>query len=291
MQAMHNQSGSVVRLISEAKRYPILTPEREREVAIAWRSAQDRAALDELVGSHLRLVIKIARGFAGYGLPLADLVAEGNIGLMQAANKFEPERGFRFSTYAMWWIRAAIQEYVLRSWSLVRIGTTEAQRKLFFNLRRLKAKLAAFAQGDLAPETVTAIAGELYVPEGDVVEMNRRLAGADASLNARVATDSDSDLLERVPDERPDQETVVGEAEEIHRRHALLGMALEALDPRERAIVMARKLEEKPATFEELSQRFAVSPERIRQIETRAVAKMARSVANVSKPHAVRVAA
>lgn len=281
----------MVRLISEANRYPMLTPEREREIAIAWRSAQDRAALDALVGSHLRLVIKIARGFAGYGLPLADLVAEGNIGLMQAANKFEPERGFRFSTYAIWWIRAAIQEYVLRSWSLVKVGTTEAQRRLFFNLRHLKAKLAAFGQGDLAPEAVAAIAEDLQVAESAVVEMNRRLAGADASLNARGASDADSDPLEHVPDERPDQETVVGEAEEIRRRHALLGMALEALDPRERAIVTARKLEEKPATFEELSQRFAVSPERIRQIEARAVAKMARSVTNMSKPHPVHVAA
>lgn len=289
---MRSQPDStVVRLINEAKRYPILSPEREREIAIAWRSSQDRAALDALVGSHLRLVIKIARGFVGYGLPLADLVAEGNIGLMQAANKFEPERGFRFSTYAMWWIRAGIQEYILHSWSLVKIGTTGAQRTLFFNLRRLKAQLAAFEQGDLAPEAVAAIAENLQVAESAVVEMNRRLAGADASLNVMVGSNADGDLLERVPDERPNQETVVGEAEEIHRRRALLGMALEALNPRERAIVMARKLEEKPATFEELSRRFAVSPERIRQIEMCAVAKMARSVTNVSKPHPVRVAA
>ena len=281
----------MVRLISEANRYPMLTPEREREVAIAWRSVQDRAALDALVGSHLRLVIKIARGFAGYGLPLADLVAEGNIGLMQAANKFDPERGFRFSTYAMWWIRAAIQEYVLRSWSLVKIGTTGAQRTLFFNLRRLKAKLAAFEQGDLAPEAVAAIAEDLQVAESAVVEMNRRLAGTDASLNARGTSDADGDLLERVPDERPDQETVVGEAEEIHRRRALLGMALETLDPRERAIVTARKLAEKPATFEELSRRFAVSPERIRQIEVRAISKMSGSMTNITTPDRATAAA
>lgn len=288
---MHSQPNSVVRFISEANRYPMLTPEREHEIAVAWRSAQDRAALDELVGSHLRLVIKVARGFTGYGLPFADLVAEGNIGLMQATNKFEPERGFRFSTYAMWWIRAAIQEYVLRSWSLVKIGTTGAQRTLFFNLRRLTAKLAAFEQGDLAPEATAMIAEHLRVAESAVVEMNRRLAGADASLNARVADDADGDLLERVPDERPDQEAVVGEAEETRWRRALLGMALEALDPRERAIVTARRLAEKPATYENLSQRFAVSHERIRQIETRAVAKMARSMTTVSKPHPVRVAA
>jgi RNA polymerase sigma-32 factor len=280
---MHMQSDPIVaRLISDAKRYSMLTVEREREVAMAWRSRQDRTALDELVGSHLRLVIKVARGFAGYGLPLADLVAEGNIGLMQAAAKFEPERGFRFATYAMWWIRAAIQEYVLRSWSLVRIGTTAAQKKLFFNLRRAKAQLAAFEQGDLAPEAVAAIAEDLQVTENAVVEMNRRLAGTDASLNAPVVSESGSELLELVPDERPDQETALGEAEEVRRHRALLGMALETLNARERTIIVAHQLRERPATFEELSQQFAVSPERIRQIEVRAIAKLARSVANVT---------
>jgi len=166
---------TLTRFVTEAKRYPMLSPEREREIAIAWHDRDDRAALDELVGSHLRLVVKIARGFAGYGLPLADLVAEGNMGLMQAAEKFEPARGFRFATYAMWWIRAAIQEYILHSWSLVKIGTTAAQKKLFFNLRRLKARLEEFDQGDLSPESVALIAKELDVSEGEVVDMNRRL--------------------------------------------------------------------------------------------------------------------
>jgi len=179
MQPMNVKLDSTLtRFVEEAKRYPMLTPEREREIATAWRERKDRAALDELVGSHLRLVVKIARGFIGYGLPLADLVAEGNIGLMQAAEKFEPARGFRFATYAMWWIRASIQEYILHSWSLVKIGTTAAQKKLFFNLRRLKARLEEFDQGDMRPETVAAIAKELDVPEGEVIEMNRRLAAS-----------------------------------------------------------------------------------------------------------------
>ena|SRR5487761_99124 len=289
---MHRQSDpTVVHLLSAAKRYPMLTLEREREIATAWRTHRDRAALDELVGSHLRLVIKIARGFAGYGLPLADLVAEGNIGLMQAADKFEPERGARFATYAMWWIRAAIQEYVLRSWSLVKIGTTEAQRKLFFNLRRLKAKLGAFEQGDLPPEVVAAIADDLRVAESAVIEMNRRLAGADASLNVMVGSDTDSDLLERVPDERPDQEAMTGEIEERRQHRAVLTAALKNLDPRERAIVVARKLRENPATFEELSRRFAVSRSRIQQIEARAIEKMVRTVTNANGSHPVSVAA
>src|SRR3974390_2518813 len=180
---------TLTRFVEEAKRYPMLTPERERAIATAWRERKDRAALDELVGSHLRLVVKIARGFAGYGLPLADLVAEGNVGLMQAAEKFDPERGFRFATYAMWWIRASIQEYILHSWSLVKIGTTAAQKKLFFNLRRLKGQIQAIEEGDLTPEHVAKIAKELEVPEGDVISMNRRLMAPDHSLNAPLRAD------------------------------------------------------------------------------------------------------
>ena len=277
---------SLVRFVEEAKRYPMLSPERENEIALAWRDKGDRVALDTLVGSHLRLVVKIARGFAGYGLPLADLVAEGNVGLMQAAEKFDPDRGFRFATYAMWWIRAAIQEYILHSWSLVKIGTTAAQKKLFFNLRRLKARLQQFDQGDLLPETVTSIAMTLDVPEAEVIEMNRRLSGPDNSLNAVLGTDADSEWLELLPDERPSQEVVIGDLEESRRRRDLLGAALKKLNPREREIVVERRLKDEPATLEELSHRYAVSRERIRQIEVRAVEKLQRAVvaANASRP-------
>src|SRR5262249_684904 len=233
-----NRGDALNQLLGEPKRFPILTPEREQELARAWRRHGDAAALRDLLGSHLRLVVKIARGFAGYGLPLADLVAEGNVGLMQAAEKFEPERGFRFATYAMWWIRASIQEYILHSWSLVKIGTTAAQKNIFFNLRRLKAKLQEFEQGDLRPETVATIAKELDVPEAEVIEMNRRLGGVDNSLNAMLSGDADSEWLELLPDDRPTQETVVGDIEEGRRRRSLLGAALKKLNPREREIVV-----------------------------------------------------
>jgi RNA polymerase sigma-32 factor len=277
---------SLVRFVEEAKRYPMLSPERENEIALAWRDHGDRVALDALVGSHLRLVVKIARGFAGYGLPLADLVAEGNVGLMQAAEKFDPDRGFRFATYAMWWIRASIQEYILHSWSLVKIGTTAAQKKLFFNLRRMKAQLQQFDQGDLLPETVRTIAENLDVPEAEVVEMNRRLSGPDNSLNAMLGSEADSEWLELLPDERPSQETVIGDLEEGRRRRDLLGAALKKLNPREREIVVERRLKDEPATLEELSHRYAVSRERIRQIEVRAVEKLQKAViaANTSRP-------
>ena len=277
---------SLSRFVTEAKRYPMLTHEREREVAAAWHEKTDRAALDELVGSHLRLVVKIARGFAGYGLPLADLVAEGNVGLMQAAEKFDPDRGFRFATYAMWWIRASIQEYILHSWSLVKIGTTAAQKKLFFNLRRLKAQLQQFEQGDLPREAVTAIAVELDVSETEVIEMNRRLGGADTSLNAPLGGEAESEWLELLPDERPSQETVLGDLEEGRRRRDLLGVALKKLNPREREIVVERRLKDEPATLEELSHKYAVSRERIRQIEVRAFEKLQKAVTAANISHA-----
>jgi RNA polymerase sigma-32 factor len=273
---------SLVRLVEEAKRFPMLTQEREHELAIAWSTQRDRAALEQLLGSHLRLVVKIARGFGGYGLPLADLVAEGNVGLMQAAEKFDPERGFRFATYAMWWVRAAIQEYILHSWSLVKMGTTAAQKKLFFNLRKLKGRMEEFEQGDLSPEAVAAIATELDVPAAEVIEMNRRLAGGDNSLNAMLGKDSDSEWLEMLPDEGPSQETMLGDLEELRRQRALLGTALEKLNPRERAILLERRLAEEPATLEELSHRYAVSRERIRQIEVRAFEKLQKAVLNAA---------
>jgi RNA polymerase sigma-32 factor len=231
------------------------------------------------VGSHLRLVVKIARGFTGYGLPLADLVAEGNVGLMQAAEKFDPDRGFRFATYAMWWIRASIQEYILHSWSLVKMGTTAAQKKLFFNLRRLKGQMAELDQGDLPPEAVAKIATELDVPESEVIEMNRRLAGSDNSLNAVMGgVDGDSEWLDMLPDESPSQETIVGDRKELRQRREMLDVALKKLNPRERDIIFERRLKDEPSTLEELSHRYAVSRERIRQIEVRAFEKLQRAM-------------
>jgi RNA polymerase sigma-32 factor len=272
---------SLVRFVEEAKRFPMLSPEREQELAYAWRDRQDPEALKQLVGSHLRLVVKIARGFTGYGLPLADLVAEGNVGLMQAAEKFDPTRGFRFATYAMWWIRAAIQEYILHSWSLVKMGTTAAQKKLFFNLRKLKGRMEQLEQGDLSPEAVTKIATELDVPESEVVEMNRRLGGADNSLNALmggVGADGDAEWLDMLPDESPSQETMIVERDELQRRRVLLDGALKKLNPRERDIIFERRLKDEPSTLEELSHRYAVSRERIRQIEVRAFEKLQRAM-------------
>jgi RNA polymerase sigma-32 factor len=269
---------SLIRLVEEAKRFPMLSLEREQELAHGWRDARDPAALNALIGSHLRLVIKIARGYSGYGLPLADLVSEGNVGLMQAAEKFDPGRGFRFSTYALWWIRASIQEYILHSWSLVKMGTTAAQKKLFFNLRRIKSRMAELEQGDLPPEVVAKIAKELDVPEGEVVEMNRRLAASDTSLNAPMGAEGDSEWLEMLPDERPSQETRIADAEEIRLRRHALDYALKQLKPREREIIFARRIQDEPMTLEELSHRYAVSRERIRQIEVRAFGKLQRAM-------------
>jgi RNA polymerase sigma-32 factor len=277
----HKLDTTLVRFVEEAKRFPMLSPEREQELARAWRDHEDREALKQLVGSHLRLVVKIARGFTGYGLPLADLVAEGNVGLMQAAEKFDPDRGFRFATYAMWWIRAAIQEYILHSWSLVKMGTTAAQKKLFFNLRRLKGQMAELDQGDLSAETVSKIATELEVPEAEVIEMNRRLSGADNSLNALLGgagSDGDSEWLDMLPDEGPNQETVIGERHELQQRREMLDVALKKLNPRERDIIFERRLKDEPSTLEELSHRYAVSRERIRQIEVRAFEKLQRAM-------------
>ncbi|HEY7992433.1 MAG TPA: RNA polymerase sigma factor RpoH [Stellaceae bacterium] len=269
---------SLMRLVEEAKRFPMLSAEREQELTRAWRDKRDPAALRDLIGSHLRLVIKIARGYSGYGLPLADLVSEGNVGLMQAAEKFDPGRGFRFSTYALWWIRASIQEYILHSWSLVKMGTTAAQKKLFFNLRRIKSRLAELEQGDLPPDVVAKIAIELDVPEGEVIEMNRRLAGADTSLNAPMGVEGDSEWLEMLPDERPNQESRIADAEEMRLRRHLLDGALKQLKPREREIIFARRIQDEPMTLEELSHRYAVSRERIRQIEVRAFGKLQRAM-------------
>jgi RNA polymerase sigma-32 factor len=265
---------AVAHLLADAKRFPMLSPERELELALAWRDHADEAALRDLVGSHLRLVIKIARGFTGYGLPIADLIAEGNVGLMQAAQKFDPDRGFRFATYAMWWVRAAIQEHILHSTSIVKMGTTATQKKLFFNLRQLKGRLEQFEPGDLPPESVATIAAELGVPEKDVIEMNRRMSRADGSLNEPVLEDGEIEWLDRLVDERPSQETVVAEADELTQRRKLLGEAMAQLNAREREILVERRLRDEPLTLEDLSRRFHVSRERIRQLEVRAVDKL-----------------
>jgi RNA polymerase sigma-32 factor len=261
----------------------MLTPEREQELAQAWRNDRDEVALRDLVGSHMRLVIKIARGFTGYGLPLSDLIAEGNVGLMQAAQKFEPERGFRFATYAMWWIRAAIQEYVLHHNSIVKMGTTAAQKKLFFNLRQLKNRLDLHEYGDLSPEALETIAATLGVPESDVVEMNRRMSGADASLNVTAVEDSETEWLDRLVDDQPTQEVVLAETEERAQRHKLLGEALAQLNEREREILVERRLRDEPLTLEDLGQRFHVSRERIRQLEVRAVEKLRKAMLGAAK--------
>ncbi|WP_246337407.1 RNA polymerase sigma factor RpoH [Azospirillum oleiclasticum] len=274
--------------LQEARKYEYLTPEKEREYATRWRNDGDRLALDRLVGSHLRLVFKLARGYQGYGLPIADLVAEGNVGLMQAAEKFDPEKGFRFATYASWWVRAAIQEYVLHNWSLVKIGTTAAQKKLFFSLRRLKARMEELDNGDLSPEAVAYIATELDVPETEVVEMNRRLTN-DSSLNAPFGEEGDSEWQDQLTDDRASQESLVGDAEERRERLSFLKLGLEALDDRERAILVARRLADEPQTLEELSARFHVSRERVRQLEVRAFEKVQKAV--LARSRAQQIAA
>lgn len=261
----------------------MLSPEREQELARAWRDHGDEAALRDLVGSHLRLVIKTARGFAGYGLPIADLIAEGNFGLIQAAQKFDPDRGFRFATYALWWIRAAIQEHILHSTSLVKMGTTAAQKKLFFNLRRMKGRLGGLEQGDLSAETVETIATELGVPEKDVVEMNRRMSGADGSLNMMMTEDGEAEWLDRLVDERPSQESALAEADEKALRRKLLDDAMARLSEREREILIERRLRDEPLTLEDLSRRFHVSRERIRQLEVRAVDKLRKAMLSAAK--------
>jgi len=278
-----NRGDALTHFIAEAKRFPMLSQEREQDLARAWHDHGDEAALRDLIGSHLRLVIKIARGFAGYGLPISDLVAEGNVGLMQAAQKFDPDRGFRFATYAMWWIRAAVQEYILHSTSIVKMGTTAAQKKLFFNLRQMKGRLERLEQGDLSPEAVSTIAAALGVPENDVVEMNRRMSAADGSLNVTMTEDGETEWLDRLVDERPSQESTLAEADEMAQRRKLLGEAMTRLNEREREILRERRLRDEPLTLEDLSRRFHVSRERIRQLEVRAVDKLKKAMLGAAK--------
>ncbi|MFI5021486.1 MAG: RNA polymerase sigma factor RpoH [Alphaproteobacteria bacterium] len=279
--ALHPE-GNLSRYLQEIRRFPMLEAGDEYMLAKRWREHNDLEAAHQLVTSHLRLVAKIAMGYRGYGLPLAELISEGNVGLMQAVKRFEPDRGFRLATYAMWWIRAAIQEYILHSWSLVKIGTTAAQKKLFFNLRRIKGQLQAIDEGDLSPEHVKKIATELDVPESDVVQMNRRLASPDHSLNAPVREEGDGEWQDWLEDETESQETRLAEDEEMTNRRRLLDSALKALNPRERRILVERRLQDEPTTLEDLSKAYGISRERVRQIEVRAFEKLQKTMKNLA---------
>jgi RNA polymerase sigma-32 factor len=273
--------GNLSRYLEQIKRFPMLSAEEEYTLAKDWKDKDNLEAAHKLVTSHLRLVAKIAMGYRGYGLPMGELIAEGNLGMMHAVKRFEPEKGFRLSTYAMWWIRASIQEYILRSWSLVKIGTTAAQKKLFFNLRRIKGEIKAIDDGDMAPEQVTEIAERLDVPEMEVINMNRRLGPGDHSLNATIGGESEgSEWLDWLEDDSANQEVTFAEAEEYDSRRQLLVAAMDELNAREVEIIKARRLSDTPLTLEELSQRFGVSRERIRQIEARAFEKLQLSVRN-----------
>ena len=270
------------RYLAEIRKFPMLEPTEEFMLAKRWQEHQDPEAAHKMVTSHLRLVAKIAMGYRGYGLPMSEVISEGNVGLMQAVKRFDPDKGFRLATYAMWWIRAAIQEYILHSWSLVKIGTTAAQKKLFFNLRRVKGQLKALEEGDLHPETVKEIATRLNVPETDVVDMNRRMAAPDHSLNAPVKIDGDGEWQDWLVDEGESQETQLAESQEFGRRKHLLDNALKLLNPRERRILSERRLKDEPTTLEDLSTEFGISRERVRQIEVRAFDKVQRAIRNAA---------
>ena len=272
-----SSEGGLQRYLQEIRQFPMLQPEEEFMLAKRWREHNDREAAHKLVTSHLRLVAKIAMGYRGYGLPIGEVISEGNVGLMQAVKRFEPDKGFRLATYAMWWIKASIQEFILRSWSLVKMGTTASQKKLFFNLRKVKGQIQALEEGDLRPEQVAEIARRLGVPSEDVVSMNRRLSG-DASLNAPVRIDAEGEWQDWLVDETDDQEQVLAQGEEASMRHDMLTEAIEKLNDRERRVFEARRLRDDPVTLEDLSQEFSVSRERIRQIEVRAFEKVQKAV-------------
>jgi RNA polymerase sigma-32 factor len=270
--------GNLLQYLQQIRKVPMLTQQEELSLAQRWRNVQDLDAAHQLVVSHLRLVAKIAMGYRGYGLPVGELISEGNVGMMRAVERFDPDRGFRLATYAMWWIRAAIQEFVLHSWSLVKMGTTAAQKKLFFNLRRLKGQMQAMDDGDLRPEQVAKIAHVLDVPEPDVVSMNRRLVAPDHSLNAPVRQDGEGEWQDWLVDDSASQETSVAEQEELTGRRALLLVALKTLKERERQVLIERRLKDDPTTLEELSVRYDVSRERVRQIEVRAFEKLQKAM-------------
>ncbi len=270
--------GNLSRYLQEIRKFPMLTAEEENTLSRRWRDNEDLEAAHKLVTSHLRLVAKIAMGYRGYGLPVGELISEGNVGMMQAIKRFDPDRGFRLATYAMWWIRAAIQEYILHSWSLVKMGTTAAQKKLFFNLRRLKGQMQAIDDGDLQPEQVAKIAHALAVPEADVVSMNRRLTAPDHSLNAPVRADSEGEWQDWLVDDVESQESELAEREELTGRKTLLNGALKSLNDRERHILIERRLKEDPTTLEDLSKQYGISRERVRQIEVRAFEKLQKAM-------------
>jgi RNA polymerase sigma-32 factor len=277
--------GGLNRYLQEIRRFPMLEPEEEYMLAKRWVDHQDTEAAHKLVTSHLRLAAKIAMGYRGYGLPQAEVISEANVGLMQAVKRFDPERGFRLATYAMWWIRASIQEYILRSWSLVKLGTTSAQKKLFFNLRKAKAKIGALEEGDLRPENVAQIAHDLNVTEDEVISMNRRLSGGDASLNATISADGEgaAEWQDWLEDEDADQAGDYAERDELDARRGLLERAMTVLNDRERDILVQRRLQDDPVTLEELSTRYDVSRERIRQIEVRAFEKLQKRMQELAK--------
>ena len=266
------------RYLAEIRKFPMLAKEEEFMLAKRWQEHGDTQAAHKLVTSHLRLVAKIAMGYRGYGLPIGEVISEGNVGLMQAVKKFDPDKGFRLATYAMWWIRAAIQEYILRSWSLVKIGTTAAQKKLFFNLRRLKSQIQDADEGNLKPEQITEIANKLDVSEDEVISMEQRMAGADHSLNAPMRIDGEGEWQDWLVDESEDQETFLAERDEYEQRMALLGEAMKTLNEREQHILTERRLKDNPATLEDLSKVYDISRERVRQIEVRAFEKLQKTM-------------
>ncbi len=274
--------GNLSRYLQEIRQFPMLEPEEEYMLAKSWREHGDTEAAHRLVTSHLRLVAKIAMGYRGYGLPVNELISEGNVGMMQAVKRFDPDRGFRLATYAMWWIRAAIQEYILHSWSLVKIGTTAAQKKLFFNLRKLKGQLQAIEEGDLSPENVKKIATDLGVPEEEVVNMNRRLAAPDHSLNAPLRVDGEGEWQDWLVDETESQEIRLAERQELGKRKRLLARAMDQLNERERHILTERRLKDEPTTLEDLSRVYGISRERVRQIEVRAFEKLQKAIRNAA---------
>ncbi len=269
--------GGLARYLAEIRRFPMLEPQQEYMLAKRWREHEDPKAAQELITSHLRLVAKIAMGYRGYGLPIGEIISEGNVGLMQAVKRFEPDRGFRLATYAMWWIRASIQDYILRSWSLVKMGTTASQKKLFFNLRKAKSRISAYEEGDMRPENVEKIATRLGVSKQDVIEMNRRMGG-DASLNAPLREEGEGEWQDWLVDDSDSQEHVLAAQEETSNRMKALRGALDVLNPRERRIFEARRLADDPVTLEQLSEEFGVSRERVRQIEVRAFEKVQAAV-------------
>ena len=270
--------GNFARYLDEIQKFPMLQANEEYMLARRWVEHEDTEAAHRLVTSHLRLVAKIAMGYRGYGLPVAELISEGNIGMMQAVKRFDPERGFRLATYAMWWIRASIQEYILHSWSLVKMGTTAAQKKLFFNLRKLKGQMKAIDEGDLSPENVKEIASRLDVPEHEVMSMNARLSGPDHSLNAPRSAELDGEWQDWLVDECQNQEQVYADREELNKRSKLLLAAMEKLNPREQYIIQKRRLSESAATLEELGSEFGISRERVRQVEAKAFEKLQKNI-------------